>query len=372
MAPRGGGQPPKRPPVVSVGASRTYDLLAGLPVTVEGYGLERLEQPYSDEFSRVTTVITLHGGGHDGIGEDVCYDAIDHDRMQELGPIHRLDGRWSIDGFSDHLGTLELFSAPPDWEAHHDYRRWGFESAALDLALRQVGAPLTDVLDRAASPLRFVHSRSLGNPPDATPVHRLIEQVPGIRFKLDADPEWSDELISDLAATDRVDTVDLKGHYEGSIVDRGADPELYARIVAAFPDAWIEDPRLTEETRPVIEAVWDRVTWDAPLHRVADIASLEVQPRAVNVKPSRFGRLAELCDVYDHLRDTRIGAYGGGQAELGPGRGQIQYLAAVFHPDAPNDVAPSAYNLPEQPEQLPSSPLAPALSETGFHWATDA
>lgn len=36
--------------------------------------------------------------------------------------------------------------------------------------------------------------------------------------------------------------------------------------------------------------------------------------------------------------------YGGGMGELGVGRGQIELLAAMFHPDAPNDVAPSAYN----------------------------
>ena len=35
--------------------------------------------------------------------------------------------------------------------------------------------------------------------------------------------------------------------------------------------------------------------------------------------------------------------YGGGQFELGPGRGQIQYLASVFHPDGPNDVAPTGF-----------------------------
>jgi hypothetical protein len=354
-----------------VSGPRTYDRLAGLPVAIEGYSLERLEQPYSEEFSRVTTAITLHGGGHTGVGEDVCYDAIDHDRMHELGAVHRLDGRWALDELSHHLGGLQLFSVPPDWDAHHDYRRWAFESAALDLALRQAGAPLTDVLDRTAAPLTFVTSRSLGTPPDATPVHELIDRVPGIRFKLDADPEWSDELIAGLAATGRVDTIDLKGHYEGSIVDRGADPELYRRIVEAFPDAWIEDPRLTAETRPIVEQMWDRVTWDAPLHRVGDITGLEVTPRSINVKPSRFGRLAELCDVYDHLERAGIAAYGGGQGELGPGRGQIQYLAAILHPEAPNDVAPSVYNLPEPPKELPPPPLEPRLGATGFRWAAN-
>ena len=51
--------------------------------------------------------------------------------------------------------------------------------------------------------------------------------------------------------------------------------------------------------------------------------------------------------------------YGGGQFELGPGRGQIQYLASLFHPDGPNDVAPKGYNAPEPASGLETSPLPP-------------
>jgi hypothetical protein len=86
------------------------------------------------------------------------------------------------------------------------------------------------------------------------------------------------------------------------------------------------------------------------------------------VKPSRFGSLRALCDAYDYLAERGIRAYGGGQFELGPGRGQIQYLASLFHPDTPNDVAPSGYNLPDTPSGLPTSPLEPVPSATGFRW----
>ena len=63
-------------------------------------------------------------------------------------------------------------------------------------------------------------------------------------------------------------------------------------------------------------------------------------PRTVNLKPSRFGSVRALFDGYDFCAERGMGAYGGGQYELGVGRGQIQYLAALFHPDAPNDIAP--------------------------------
>jgi hypothetical protein len=60
--------------------------------------------------------------------------------------------------------------------------------------------------------------------------------------------------------------------------------------------------------------------------------------------------------------------YGGGQFELGIGRGQIQLLAAVFHPDTPNDVAPAGYNLSPLDPELPESPLEPAAPSPGFRW----
>jgi hypothetical protein len=91
-------------------------------------------------------------------------------------------------------------------------------------------------------------------------------------------------------------------------------------------------------------------------------------PRTLNSKPSRFGRLSELLRFYDHCEQQGIGLYGGGMFELGPGREQIQYLASLFHPDGPNDVAPGAYNDPEPTSGLPPSPLEPAPEPTGFRW----
>jgi hypothetical protein len=88
----------------------------------------------------------------------------------------------------------------------------------------------------------------------------------------------------------------------------------------------------------------------------------------VNVKPSRVGGVRAVLDFYDYLHERGIGAYGGGQFELGQGRGQIQYLASLFHPDTPNDVAPAGYNHPELGGDLLPSPLAPAQSPTGFRW----
>ena len=342
-----------------------YARVRDLELEVEGYDLEPLALAARPDFTRKTTVVRLRGRGEEGIGEDVTYDAAEHDRLQARGPDLSLAGSWTFRSFSEHLAGLAFFEADPAQHAYRDYRRWAFECAALDLALRQAGLSLGDAVGRQARPLEFVVSMGLGSPPSLAPVRAWLELYPRLRFKLDAGPAWTAELVAELAATGAVDSVDLKGHYRGTPVDTPADPALYRLVAEGLPRTWLEDPALTPETTPVLEPHRDRVTWDAPIHSVEDIQALAWAPRTVNVKPSRFGSVEKLFAAYDYCEERGIRAYGGGQWELGPGRGQIQLLAALFHPDMPNDVAPREYNLAPGPG-LPESPLSVRARDTGF------
>jgi hypothetical protein len=342
--------------------------LADLPLRIEDYALERLERDVSSAFTRVSMLIRLRGAGEAGIGEDVTYDAVDQDALQTAGPVLALAGEWTLGTFCDRVEALELWPAPPQREPSRHYRVWGYESAALDLALRQAGTSLHAAVGREARPVRFVVSLRLGEPPSLDPVTRRLERYPSLRFKLDPTSDWTPEIIDGLVATGAVDSVDFKGLYEGTIVDQPADPVLYRAVVDAFPDAWIEDPKLTEETDAILRTHHDRITWDAPIHSVADIEALPFPPRMVNVKPSRLGPLRKLFAAYAYCEERGIGMYGGGQFELGAGRDHIQYLASVFHPDTPNDVAPGGHNDPEVPAGLPESPLEPVAHDTGFRW----
>jgi hypothetical protein len=199
-------------------------------------------------------------------------------------------------------------------------------------------------------PLRFVVSTR------STTVEQWLALYPELRFKLDPDREWPDELIAHLSSAGCVDTLDFKGIYRA---DFGSppDPELYRRIAEAFPGVWLEDPALTPETLDALDGHRERVTWDAAIHEWSDVEALPFQPRCLNSKPSRFGSVRRLFDFYDACERNGIALYGGGQYELGPGRDQIQTLAAIFHADAPNDVAPAAYNVREPVAGLPVSPL---------------
>jgi hypothetical protein len=342
-----------------------YDAVRDLPLEIELYDLERLELVVSPEFTRVTTVVHLHGGGEEGIGEDVTYTATDHPPPDDLP----LAGSFTLDSFSQLLDGLTLFTEPPEMEAWHDYRRWAFESAALDLALRQAGRTLAEAVEREPQPVTFVTSRRLADPPSADQIRRWLDLYPSLRFKLDPTSNWTDELVAELAATGAIDSVDLKGQYEGTVVDQPPDPALYERVIHALPEAWIEDPNVNDETRPILEPHAERITWDAPIHSVEDIEAVPWPPLSINIKPSRFGSVGRLFEAYDYCAERGIEPYGGGQWELGPGRGQIQYLASLFHPGTPNDVAPGGYNAREPQPGLPESPLEPALSDTGFRWA---
>jgi L-alanine-DL-glutamate epimerase-like enolase superfamily enzyme len=347
----------------------TWELLSALPVEVDGYALEGLEVDVSSDFTRLSTVIRLRGAGAEGLGEDVTYDALDHIALQDAGPVLDLAGRHTLGSLCEQLGELDLFPTPPMRDVSRRYRRWAFESAALDLALRQAGTSLPRFLGRRPRPVTYVVSLRLGEPATIDPVRRRLDRYPGLRFKLDPTNSWTPELIADLVATGAVDSLDLKGFYRGTPVDVETDPQLYSRLVDAFPAAWIEDPDLTPETDEILRSHRDRITWDAPIHSVADIVALPFPPRMVNIKPSRMGSLRELFAAYEHCDEQGIRVYGGGQFELSVGRGQIQYLASLFHPDTPNDVAPAGFHVPDPPPGIPTSPLPARPAKIGFRWA---
>ena len=254
-----------------------FDSVRDLPLTVERFELERFDLPLK-HFTRRTTVVHLHGGGEEGVGEDVSYEeelqlAFTDDALPPLAGEH----------------TLESFSALVADQP--GYRPWGLESAALDLALRQAGLSLAEAVGREPRPVRFVVSQNAVASCSRSTRRSGSSSTRAIRGRT--------SVVAELAATGAVDVVDLKGLYDGDWVDATPTAELYGRVARAFPEAWLEDARLTDETRPVLEPHRDRLTWDFPIHSVADVDALQFPPRCLNSKPSRFGSVQRLFDFYD-------------------------------------------------------------------------
>jgi hypothetical protein len=324
-----------------------WEAVAGLTVRVDGYALRRHESQTPSGWTRVTTVVTLSGDGADGVGEDVTYDAAMHEDVPD-GLM--LAGTWSLEDFSHRLDEFE--------ELAEGFRRWAFESAALDLALRQNELGFGEALDRPERPVRFVVSTRMAP-------QRWLELAPDLEFKLDAENDWDRELLRGLRELDRVRVVDLKAYYRGTSVDLAPDPELYKALVEELPEAIIEDAWLDDGLRETLAGAEERLSFDAPVHSLKDLDGLPLEPRWLNVKPSRFGTVRELLATIEACEERGISMYGGGQYELGPGRLQIQRLASVFYPDGPNDVAPGDYNEGEPREGLAQSPLPPR-EEPGF------
>jgi hypothetical protein len=323
-----------------------WDELRGLDLNVEEFTTERKSVDVSTQFTRVTTTVVLAGEGEQGRGEDVTYTAEDHDWFPDLEPR----GRTTLGELSAELDGLHLFETEPTMPAWADYRRWAFESAALDLALRQNDLSLGAAVKRDYHPVRFVVS-TRGD------AFGWLDHIPGLELKLDPENDWDRPFMERLAATGRVRVLDFKAYYKGTAVDVVPDPVLYAAAVELFPDAVLEDASLDGECGAVLRGQEGRMSFDAPIHSVADVRALPVEPGWMNIKPSRFGTVAGLLECIEHCAANGINMYGGGQFELGVGRRHIQVLASLFYPDGPNDVAPGEYNAGDPRPGLPQSPL---------------
>ena len=341
--------------------------IADLPLVIESHAIERLAAPAPAD--RETLLVRLRGRGAEGLGEDVGGTMVDADGLfLAAAPELGLAGEWTLATFAAHLASVDMWPEPPEWEMARRWRNWAFESAALDLALLQTGLGLAEALGRAPAPVRFVNSLGLGDPPELGAVARRLERYPALRFKLDAQASWSPELTDAVAATGAVDVIDFKGRYGLPVEDEFALLAMYETVLGRFDGAILEDPHDRPDVAALIAPHAARVSFDAPIATADDIAGAAFGARIVNVKASRIGSLRALFGVYAHCEQAGIAMYGGGMGEVGVARGQIELLASLFHPDGPNDVAPSAYNMPDLPPGLPQSPLTAPAGVVGFRW----
>src|SRR4029077_2741530 len=185
-----------------------------------------------------------------------------------------------------------------------------------DLALRQAGRPLHDVLGLEPKPVRFVNSLGLGKDASIEPLRRRLARSPGVRFKLDAEATWAPALVDEGAATGAVDTIDFKGQYGFEVENPAALGALYDRVLAAFPDTYLEDPHDLPEIAQRLGDHLERVSYDAPIRSAEDSGGPLLAARVVNVKPSRIGTLRDLFEVYARCAREQRPMYGGGMGEL--------------------------------------------------------
>ena len=88
----------------------------------------------------------------------------------------RASGRWPA--FATTSPRSSCGRSHPEWDVALRLRNWAYESAALDLALRQSGRSLHDLLGLEPQPVRFVNSLGLGKEPSIEPVRRRLARSP--------------------------------------------------------------------------------------------------------------------------------------------------------------------------------------------------
>jgi L-alanine-DL-glutamate epimerase-like enolase superfamily enzyme len=293
----------------------------------------------------------LHVGGRGCLasGECVSFDEEAQARFAATAATMVLGRRGPLE---EVLAGLVAASAIAGDEARH--QRAALEGALLDLALRQAGRSLLDLVasaapTRSATPapsLRFVFSFEVVADPAAR-VAALCARTPGARFKVDVDPAWTEEAIAALASTSAVAVLDFKG--------RG-DAELADRLARRFPAALLEDP-------PRATAVAaERVVLDQALVSVSDVEAAVHAGHGLNIKPARMGGFLAALSALALARAARGAVYIGGMFEVGIGRRQARALAALFTPEGDNDLAP----VRGVERSARTSRLSPAIDRPGF------
>ena len=240
--------------------------------------------------------------GEEGLSEDITLF------MGEAADLP-LEGEWTLGSFCDHLAALDQWpDGPPEWEMARRWRNWGYEAAALDLALRQSGRPLHEVLGREPRPVTFVNSLGLGDPPAVDTILRRLERYPGLRFKLDAAPTWTPEIVAALAGHGRRPHDRLQGPVRAW---RSRTPR---RSRGCTSCSWRPSPSRCSRIRTTCPRSRRsstphaaRVSYDAPIHTVDDLDATPIPARTFNIKPTRIGSLRDLFAIYAACEERGLG-----------------------------------------------------------------
>ncbi len=259
-------------------------------------------------------------GGVDGVGEDVTYTAQDHDGFPLLEFPARRDARRAV-----RAGGVarELFARPPEMDAARNYRRWAVESALLDLALRPARALARRGARArgAAGHVRRLHAaRRPGLGGAAAPAARALSG-PALQARPDG------RLGRRTGRRAGGHGCRGRDRSEGGVPRARPSTLLRTRSsTGASPRAsrtrGSRIPALTPETDAALEPHRDanHLGRADPLGRRRRGAA--VRRRAASTSSRRASAASpSCCASTSYCAEHGIALYGGGQFELGPGRG---------------------------------------------------
>ena len=160
---------------------------------------------------------------------------------------------------------------PPKMAFFRPYRRWAFESAALDLALRQRGQSLGAALGRPYRPVRFASPRASTSRPGS-------RSHPELEFKLDPTPEWDAVLAGARRRLRARARPRLQGLLRGLRRREPARPVQYAMpSPGASPTRSSRTRHSRGRREPRSTASEGRFSFDAPIHSWTDVEEIAVR-----------------------------------------------------------------------------------------------
>jgi L-alanine-DL-glutamate epimerase-like enolase superfamily enzyme len=349
------------PSDVLAGPGVLADRLEALPVRVEAATVATGEAALADYPGglRPTSTIRIGGAGEMGLGENVAFSGEAHSAFVDLARLIERQLRAAGGGLmvTDAMSLVERVTTrepaerrAPAQAAISRYARAAVEAALIDLGLRQAGLGIGALAGVAEARLRFVVSFDGGGDPVGH-IDRLRAAGWCGALKLDVDPGWSGSIRRAIAAEAGLAILDFKGRGDGALV---------CDLSGRFPAAVFEDPPSTEGH--------PRCARDAPVVDVDAASAALACGEAINLKAPRMGGPLAALRALELARNTaaRVGAlraYWGGMFEVGAGRRQARALAALFCPDAPNDLAPHDLGPPAAPAENVRQPGAPVLHD---------
>ena len=221
-----------------------------------------------------------------------------HLRRRGPGP---LPGRGS--GAATSPASTRSTRSPARLDGLPDYRRWGFESAALDLALRQAGVSLHEVLGRGAAAGAL---RRLDRARRTDGAERLRASTGHALQARSRRATGTRPLVAELAELDCVDVRRLQGgvHVAGAASGRRRRA-LYRPRRRGAPgraDRGSGRRRSREGGDPRAAPRPDHLGRRRSI-RSTDVDALPFPPRVLNSKPSRFGSAPPAARVLRLLRE---------------------------------------------------------------------
>src|SRR5690606_14873035 len=95
-----------------------------LPVRIDSIDASQLELEGASAFTRRSTVVELHGGGHVGRGEDIAYSTDAQAVLPERFRALDLAGEWTIGSLAQHLDGVRIEVPDGMGDDKPGYHRW--------------------------------------------------------------------------------------------------------------------------------------------------------------------------------------------------------------------------------------------------------